>query len=142
MQQSPRATGDNRAKRYGITRLIEIVKKLTGTNRLWWMHVNMRDPLHHWTNVEVAYRSLLQLTTDFSRWTKAASMHFLHTLQLNIPLSEGASPSSISCRHPEHYRPSDIAAFVEMQSATEQVMNGMRRSLWSGQYFPVLLRSV
>ena len=39
----------------GKTRLIENVKKLTeAQNRLWWMHVNMRDPLHHWTNVEAA----------------------------------------------------------------------------------------
>ncbi|MCG8620891.1 MAG: hypothetical protein MJE68_02665, partial [Proteobacteria bacterium] len=91
----------------GKTRLIENVKKLTeAQNRLWWTHVNMRDPLHHWTNVEAAYRSLLQtFTTDFSRRTKAAAMSFLRTLQLNIPLSEGASPSSISWRLPENCRP-------------------------------------
>ena len=46
----------------GKTRLVENVKKLTeAQNRLWWMHVNMRDPLHHWTSVEAAYRSLLQM---------------------------------------------------------------------------------
>ena len=49
----------------GKTRLVESVMRETEKNdRLWWLHINMRDPVHHWTSVESVYKSLLLTFTN------------------------------------------------------------------------------
>ena len=55
----------------GKTKLIEtVLKDAEQKDRSWPLRINMRDPLHHWTSVEAAYRSLLlTLTTAFYQHT-------------------------------------------------------------------------
>ena len=123
----------------GKTRLIEsVVQETEKKDRLWWLHINMRDPVHHWTSVEAVYRSLLlTFTTAFYRYAKDAANTFLNSLRLSVPLVPTMSTANVSWRlPPEHH--SIEGSFEEMLSAAEKVMIGMKQSLWSGQYYPVL----
>ena len=81
-----------RARDTGKTRLIEnIMQKTQASDRLWWFHINMRDmrdPLHQWTSVEAAYRSLLiTFTNSFRLHAKSAAKTFLNSLELKLPIT-------------------------------------------------------
>ena len=42
----------------GKIRLVESVMRETEKNdQLWWLHINLRDPVHHWTSVETVQES-------------------------------------------------------------------------------------
>ena len=49
----------------GKKRLVESVKQeIEKNDRLWWLHINTWDPVHHWTSVESVYKSLLLTFTN------------------------------------------------------------------------------
>ena len=123
----------------GKTRLIESVMQETEKkDRFWWLHINMRDPVHHWTSVEAVYRSLLlTFTTAFYRYAVDAANTFLNSLRLSVPLGPTMSTANVSWRLPPEHHGME-GSFEEMLSAAEKVMIGMKHSLWSGQYYPVL----
>ena len=123
----------------GKTRLVESVMRETEKNdRLWWLHVNMRDPVHHWTSVETVYKSLLlTFTNAFCRYAIDAAKTFLSSLRLSLPLGPSVTTADVTWRLPlEH---STEGSFEEMLSAAEKVLIGMKQSLWSEQHYPVLL---
>ena len=123
----------------GKTRLVESVKRETEKNdRLWWLHINMRDPVHHWTSVETVYKSLLlTFTNAFYRYAIDAAKTFLSSLRLSLPLGPSVTTADVTWRLPPEH--SIEGSFEEMLSAAEKVLMGMKQSLWSEQHYPVLL---
>ena len=123
----------------GKTRLIESVMRETEkNNRMWWLHINMRDPVHQWTSVETLYRSLLlTFTAAFYRYDMDAAKTFLKSLRVSVPLGPGMTTANLSVGLLQE-NVGNEGCIEEMLSAAEKVMNGMKQSLWSGQYHPVL----
>ena len=83
------------------------------------------------------YKSLLlTFTNAFCRYAIDAAKTFLSSLRLSLPLGPSVTTADVTWRLPlEH---SIEGSFEEMLSAAEKVLIGMKRSLWSGQYYPVL----
>lgn len=81
---------------------------------------------------------LLTFTTAFYRHTIEAAKAFLNLIKLTLPLGPGMSPADVSWNAVEH-QGTEVTSFAEMLSAAEKVLIGMKQSLWSGTYYPILL---
>ena len=118
----------------GKTRLVKSVKRETEMNdRLWWLHINMRDMVHHWTSVVSVYKSLLlTFTSAFYRYAIDAAKTFLNSIRLSLPPGPSVTTANVSWRLPPEHNIE--GSFEEMLSAAEKVLIGMKQSLWSGQH--------
>ena len=110
----------------GKTRLIEKVRQQTwDTGHFQWLHMNMREHVHHWTSAEAAYQSLLDIfASAFSQYQMTTTI-FSKELQWRFPFSAlgGSSLGNLSGH-----------SFVEVLSAVESMM----QSLSHGKCYPVL----
>ena len=102
--------------------------------------INMRDLVHHWTSVETVYKSmLLTFTNAFYRYAIDAAKTFLSSLRLSLPLGPSVTTADVTWRLWRLLLEHSIkGSFEEMLSAAKKVLIGMKQSVWSGQYYPVL----
>ena len=99
----------------GKTRLIEKVRQQTrDAGHFQWLHMNMREPVHHWTSTEAACRSLLHIfASAFSSQYEMTTTAFSKELQRRFPFS--AHGGSSLWNWSGH-------SFVEVLSAVESMM--------------------